>query len=99
MIEEMGILVVGLAIYYPTHLCTPVWPLDIILVSIMGEITGCLWKNQVRSKLLKPLDKTAFVEFASLGIFDKWSRITSLTCPNFFATLSYGRISSNLGEN
>ena len=78
MIEEMGILVVGLAIYYPTHLCTPVWPLDIILVSIMGEITGCLWKNQVGSKLLKLLDKSAFGGFGNAAIFAKWSLITSL---------------------
>ena len=78
MIEEMGILVVDLAIYNPTHLCTPVWPPDIILVSIMGEITGCVWKNQVRSKLLKLLDKLVFTGFGNAAIFGKWSQIISL---------------------
>jgi len=68
-------------------------------VSIIGEITGCLWENQVRSKLLKPLGKSVFGGFASSGILAKWSRITSLACPNLFATLSSGRISSNFGEN
>jgi len=53
----------------------------------MGGITGCLWENQVRSKLLKPLDKSAFDGFGSTAIFDKWSQIGFL-----------GRISSILME-
>jgi len=69
------------------------------LVSIMGGITGCLWENQVRSKLLKPLDKSVFSGFGSVAIFAEWSLITALACPNLFATLSSGCISSNFGEN
>ena len=42
------------------------------------------------SKTLKPLDKSVFGGFASSGIFAKWSRIVSLTCPNLFAILSWG---------
>jgi len=60
----------------------------------MGEITGCLWENQVRSKLLKPLDKSAFGGFGSVAIFAKWSLIIALACHNLFAILSSGRISS-----
>ena len=65
----------------------------------MGEVTGCFEENQVRSKLLKPLDKSAFGGFASSGILAKWSRITSLACPNLFAILSCGRISSDFCGN
>jgi len=70
-----------------------------ILVSIIGENTGCLWENQVRSKLLKPLDKSVFSGFGSVAIFAKWSLIIALACHNLFAILSSGRISSNFGEN
>jgi hypothetical protein len=46
MIEEMRILVVGLAIYNPLHLSAPVCPPDMIFWSIIGETTGCLEEIQ-----------------------------------------------------
>jgi len=65
----------------------------------MRGITGCLWKNQVRSKLLKPLDKSVFSGFGSVAIFAEWSLITALACPNLFATGSSRRISSDFCGN
>jgi len=46
-----------------------------ILVSIPGKDTECLWENQVRSKLLKPPNWSLFTGFANAGIFGKWSDI------------------------